>query len=253
MRKGFTLVEVSIVLVIIGLLIGGILVAKSMVRTAKINAQIQQLQQFDIAVTQFREKFQQLPGDSSLFSPAGNNNRIIDGGDWWGGVAIFPWLVATEAGNFWKHMSDSRVIPTTFSAVDPSVGVVPDLSIPKAKIGIRGTVVVGTSIRSNGYAQDHIGDWWVLCYRSIPHGNSRFCGGISGQYSYDTSLLASDASALDLKLDDGNPDLGIVLAGSIPGGDAHTSCASGGVYLTSQSRPYCGLHIKMFGISHASP
>ncbi|MEI9897868.1 MAG: prepilin-type N-terminal cleavage/methylation domain-containing protein [Chthoniobacter sp.] len=47
LESGFTLVEPSIVLVIIGLLIGGILVAQSMISTSKITATIQQLGQFD--------------------------------------------------------------------------------------------------------------------------------------------------------------------------------------------------------------
>lgn len=37
MKRGFTLVELSIVLVIIGLLVGGILAAQSMISTAKLN------------------------------------------------------------------------------------------------------------------------------------------------------------------------------------------------------------------------
>ena len=49
-KNGFTLVELSIVLVIIGLLIGGILVAQSMIGTAKITAFTRQVQQADIAV-----------------------------------------------------------------------------------------------------------------------------------------------------------------------------------------------------------
>ena len=53
MKKGFTLVELSIVLVIIGLLIGGILVAQSMIHTAKIQNTVRLIQQMDTAVSNF--------------------------------------------------------------------------------------------------------------------------------------------------------------------------------------------------------
>ena len=48
-KSGFTLVELSIVLVIIGLLIGGILVGQSLIESAKMNSFVRQVQQIDIA------------------------------------------------------------------------------------------------------------------------------------------------------------------------------------------------------------
>ena len=49
--------------VIIGLLIGGILAAQSMMDTARIQAQIRQLEKFDIATSDFKLNFKKLPGD----------------------------------------------------------------------------------------------------------------------------------------------------------------------------------------------
>ena len=72
MKKGFTLVELSIVLVIIGLLIGGILVGQSLIESAKTTATLQQLSQFDIAVSNFSTKYKQLPGDSKFHGGDGD-------------------------------------------------------------------------------------------------------------------------------------------------------------------------------------
>ena len=63
MKRGFTLVELSIVLVIVGLLIGGVLVAQSMISTAQIHSTIKEVGQYQIAVRLYQEKFNALPGD----------------------------------------------------------------------------------------------------------------------------------------------------------------------------------------------
>ncbi len=60
---GFTLVELSIALVIIGLLVAGLLVGQSLIRAAEIRRTLSQLDEFDKAVAVFRTKYLFLPGD----------------------------------------------------------------------------------------------------------------------------------------------------------------------------------------------
>ena len=79
MEKGFTLVELSIVLVIIGLLIGGILVGQSLIESAKINRFLSELQQYEIATIQFHRKFKKYPGDSTYFIPPGDGDGRLNG------------------------------------------------------------------------------------------------------------------------------------------------------------------------------
>ena len=75
-KKGFTLVELSIVLVIIGLLIGGILVAQSLIDSTKMQAFIRQTGQYDSAIALFEDKFGDLPGDNSLFGTATTSGAL---------------------------------------------------------------------------------------------------------------------------------------------------------------------------------
>jgi prepilin-type N-terminal cleavage/methylation domain-containing protein len=77
-KKGFTLVELSIVLVIVGLLIGGILVAQSMMTTAQDEMFLKNLQQYEIAADNFKTSYKYYPGDAPGFTPPGNGNGYID-------------------------------------------------------------------------------------------------------------------------------------------------------------------------------
>lgn len=60
---GFTLMELSIVLVIIGLIVGSIVVGKELIRTSELNSILKDLDQYNAAVLTFKDKYGGLPGD----------------------------------------------------------------------------------------------------------------------------------------------------------------------------------------------
>ncbi|HAT31411.1 MAG TPA: prepilin-type cleavage/methylation domain-containing protein [Janthinobacterium sp.] len=86
-QQGFTLVEIAIVLVIIGLLLGGVLKGQGLIDSAKVKNIIQQSNSLSAAVNAYQDKFRALPGDDiqgTLHVPnsAGNGNgdgQIGDG------------------------------------------------------------------------------------------------------------------------------------------------------------------------------
>ena len=63
MKQGFTLIEISIALVIIGLIVGGILTGGDLIDAATQRAQIAQIEKYHTAVRTFQGKYGHLPGD----------------------------------------------------------------------------------------------------------------------------------------------------------------------------------------------
>jgi prepilin-type N-terminal cleavage/methylation domain-containing protein len=78
-QAGFTLVEVAIVMVIIGLLIGGILKGQEMIQNARTRRVLKQVDELRAAVTSYQERFQFLPGDDLLANTRPNGAGLTNG------------------------------------------------------------------------------------------------------------------------------------------------------------------------------
>jgi prepilin-type N-terminal cleavage/methylation domain-containing protein len=88
-QKGFTLVEVAIVMIIIGLLIGGVIKGQAMIHNAKVKRLIKDIDGMRAAVLAYQDRFGMLPGDESdPNTPTGdtnngNNNGLFNETDGW--------------------------------------------------------------------------------------------------------------------------------------------------------------------------
>lgn len=86
-KKGFTLVEIAIVLVVIGLLLGGILQGQSLIRSMRVKDVVATAKDLTIASQQFKDRYRYLPGDWPFvaneipginINDNGNGNGIIE-------------------------------------------------------------------------------------------------------------------------------------------------------------------------------
>ncbi|HEY9531004.1 MAG TPA: prepilin-type N-terminal cleavage/methylation domain-containing protein [Burkholderiales bacterium] len=123
-QKGFTLVEIAIVLVIIGLLLGGILKGQEMIVQARIKNVIADMTGVSAAMYGYQDRYRALPGDDAnatrwAGAAVGNGNGIIEG----------TYLAAAgESAEFWGHLRSAGFVAGTgiqqpFNAVSGRMGV----------------------------------------------------------------------------------------------------------------------------------
>lgn len=246
LKSAFTLLELSIVLVIISLLIGGTLVGRDLIIAADIRKTISQKEEFDTAANTFKVKYNCLPGDCANSHNFGLGSGVTHhfytsgrgNGD---GVVCNPQTPhtnisgynmsgSTECINFWHHLYTSELLKYNLAGLsDLSICFVPGFHSPippiakPYNVGIIGCGSTTSPLR---------GGWGVLdtqAISSIPVGRPGlvynpvpFIGRsyiILANASYNGStpnvISANDMSAIDLKIDDGLPLTGKVFAISL--------------------------------------
>ena len=229
-QKGFTLVELSIVLIIIGLLIGGILKGQELIRNAQSKALIAQLDAYRAANNGFIDKYGQYPGDFNRAdkllaikqdgsSPQvnGNGNGRINGLGNEG-----------ESLEYWQHLAGADLI----SGIN-GPGPVPGVGIPVGRVP--GSAWNAVNARTDGAE---------MCADCTLSGNYWRLGAPDENALTTQALIAADESyLLDAKIDDGRPVTGLVQA-SEGEGAMDGDCVSAGEYATgtvNAGQPSCVL------------
>ena len=195
-QAGFTLVEIAIVLVIVGLLLAGVLKGQELIENSKIKSMAKDLDTMSAAVASYQDRYRGLPGDSAtatthtqngwgataFFAPAGaaaNNNLI-------GNLAAFT-VGANE-----ETMAIVSLMYAGFITGNPAAGIPTTLVRPPHA----GGGALGITSGAFGFTGRN-----VVCLNNL-----------TGKY----------AGALDRLLDDGNPISGNIRANRIalPGNPA---------------------------------
>lgn len=180
------MVEIAIVLVIIGLLLGGVLKGQAMIESAKVKALGNEMKAVQTAYYTYQDKFRAVPGDDAaatthlgttvqgvtIVNPTGPANGLIDTVDWTGTATP---IAGNESSLFWMHTRAAGLM--TGSAAS---GVAANSA--GGKLGIASTSAITTTTLT---------------------GTKFVCsGGIDGTL----------AAQLDTVLDDGAPNTGSVQA-----------------------------------------
>ena len=190
-QKGFTLVEIAIVLVIIGLLLGGILKGQEMIIQAKIKNAITDFSGVSAAYFGYQDRYRATPGDDPQATrwsgaAAGDGNRILTG-------LYAPAAVTDETALWWDHLRRSGFLSGSGTG-NPN----------NAFNGILG-VQTGDGKGTTG---------------ATPTNPGATLGGFTALIMCSTNLPDKVAIALDVQMDDG-----LLTAGFVRGVDGNGSVA----------------------------
>jgi prepilin-type N-terminal cleavage/methylation domain-containing protein len=246
-QAGFTLVELAIVMIIIGLLIGGVLKGQQLITNAQVTAQVAQIKGIDAAVTSFQDMYNALPGD--MLNPAGrlpncNAAPCNQPGDGNGSLtntpSVLP-LATNEGGVFFIHMAAADLLTgVNVTAAFSTLGW--DISLPASKISGGGLFAgsstgAGTDFAGAISAVGAAGGLWLTLEGPTPVVPAAG----AGQF-----LTPNLAQRLDTKIDDGAPGVGSVRAfGSV--GVGAGNCGTAAAYTEVNQTKACGLFIRIQG------
>src|SRR6267378_1833651 len=161
-ESGFTLVEIAIVLVIIGLLLGGILKGQEMITQAKIKNVINDFNGITAAMNSYQDRYRAIPGDdvnaagrwAGSFGGNGNGQFDVAGAtEVYNSVpAAAPTAATPEVNKFWWHLRLAGFVP------GPTAAVIGAVAPPtNAAGGLLGVQTSGMGFTSN-----------IICSSNLP-------------------------------------------------------------------------------------
>jgi prepilin-type N-terminal cleavage/methylation domain-containing protein len=204
-QSGFTLVEIAIVLVIIGLLLGGILKGQEMIVQAKVKNSITDFSGISAAYFGYQDRYRAIPGDDAgagrwttpTVATPGDGNRIL--------VGLYkPLAVTDETALWWDHLRRS--------------GFVTGVGVANPQNSFAGTIGVeqGDGAATPGAVLD----------------------GFTNLLMCSTNLPDKVAIALDVQMDDGNPGSGAVRGQLVNGDPATIATTSATGFLETGTNVY---------------
>jgi prepilin-type N-terminal cleavage/methylation domain-containing protein len=225
-EKGFTLVELAIVMVIIGLLIGGVLKGQELIRNARISSAVAQVKASDTAVAAFRDRYGELPGDGlkapgqlqnctgTMCANAGTGDNMIDGQTTNAGGAA---TTASESGRAFPQLVAANMLtaPNVLTTGTwAGVSTYPTFPLGGA-IRLRANINV---VPTTSHVAAQMGNFYVL--------GADPAGAVVDNANANEYIRVADSYSIDAKLDDGLPNTGNVFAGGATGTTA-IACMSG--------------------------
>jgi prepilin-type N-terminal cleavage/methylation domain-containing protein len=208
---GFTLVEISIVMIIIGLLIGGTFGGMQLIESGKVTKTASELKSYDAGGLTFRDTYGRLPGDIRTpatrlpnctalpCSTGGNGDRMVGGN--FDGSAI---TATSEQFLFWQHMLAADLISNVKPVSDLTFGE----GQPDSPLDSGGYRMIGIS-SIQGFTMVSVGKHVLWASENA---SDAYAGVVGGPQD---SILCDQIRKLDVKMDDGNPSRGRVVGGGL--------------------------------------
>lgn len=252
-RAAFSLLEMSIVLAVIGLLMGGVVMGKNLLRNMQVKRVMDDATTYARAIYQFKDKYSQLPGDfdsainiwgssATLCSGTTNTTTGTCNGDGNGVVSSAGAASVTGEGyQLWRQLMLAGFIKGSFSGAAGSGG---------GNHAVPGTNTPVTALKNTTF--------WLYSWGDQAGGTTFYTGNYdstmvfgalqTNAWDYQPALTGKEAGEIDKKMDDGYPAFGTIrtLAATWSAANAGVACSSSdtaasAVYVKTGASPTCHL------------
>ena len=236
--KAFSLIELAIVLIIIGLLVAGVTGGASLIKNAELRGVMGEARGYQTAVYSFNAKFDALPGDyGTQIGSSGNG----DGDGTIEFVNNNTGATNRMEGNIaWRQLSNGLFIDafTVLPAADAASAVSYTQNLTPGTGATSGANIPGSKFKSLGWIFDYVGSQNVVIATAAITADMTLVDA-TAQAAVPTAILVpADALSIDTKTDDGVGNTGKV-RGTI------TGCQSSGTYTTGTTTAACALSFQV--------
>ena len=229
-QKAFTLIEISIVMLVIALIMGGIFVGKDIMRSYKLRMVISEVEHYKTIANIFMDRFDALPGDmgdafaywdtncaADAVSCNGNNNNAIDS--------------TQEELMYWRQLFLSEIIEKPYTGTLNGGNIVSGVNIPSSKMA-----------KGSGHWINHN----TIFGRTA---NYITFGADEGSSVHEGAIInPAEAYNIDENTDDGKADSGNTMAATATGMGATpcvTSATSPSDFVYDREENVCILHFNL--------
>lgn len=224
-NSGFSLTELSVVIVVISFIIAGVFKGNSLIAAAKLRAVIAESAELKIGINGFYAQYDQLPGDFDDATSFWSGSQNGDGD----GLIEFVDNSVYEGYNAWQHMSYARILHDSY------------LGTRTTGIAQIRRDIPGSRLKAGGYFLDYnnfafTNDNVIILGAPISLAGSAV--------TVNGALTPKEAHEIDTKADDGTPG-----GGNVHGRDGNAStagtCVTSGLYNLSAEGLDCTLGFRI--------
>jgi prepilin-type N-terminal cleavage/methylation domain-containing protein len=207
-NSGFTLIELSIVIVIIGLIVAGVVGGQALSRQASLRAITTEVNATKVAINAFKLAYNALPGDmtnaTSYWSGTGNGNG--------NGVITTS---SNEDLRAWQHLGLADIIPGSYTGTDSGSHGAIGINMPESKISGVGYYIL---TQPSGFA---------IYGQGVGMNGLRFGKMASSGHPRLGFLTPQEAYSIDKKIDDGDASRGTAVTMESDFANNSSTCVSG--------------------------
>ena len=241
-KSAFSLIELSIVLIIIGLLIAGITGGASLIKSSELRSIMGEARGYAVAVNSFFTQYDQYPGDastnvgqSSITAAVGDRDNKIE----FVNDHSTPASVVAEGVDAWFDLKDIGAIDLALTPLTSATLLSPGILVPV-------TDIPGSKIKGAGWAFDYnsstlqnvvVLTGTIVAYHpttapTLINGENLATNPSVAKNASTEIISAPDALSIDSKIDDGKPASGNVQSAN-QSATSGEICSNATAYLVS--------------------